>query len=315
VADDVRTPPTAALAGAALAATGAFAYAVTIVIGRRLASAGVASSVGLGVRFTLASIVLLAAAVVLRRPLLPAKGERVAAFLLGAVGYAVESTLFYLGLSEGTAAAVALLFYCYPSLVGVVDAVLSRQWPTRRVAIGLVLSASGAAAVAAGGGDVTISRLGVIWSLAAAISFTAYFVAGERLQRRTDSLTTAAWVAGGAGLSLSVRASLTGGELPDGRWPELVAYGAATGIAFVCMFAALKRIGPSRTAIAMTLEALFAVLLGALVLDERIGPLEMAGGAAILAATALISLGEKRVRGGEPASRVDAPIEREATAP
>jgi drug/metabolite transporter (DMT)-like permease len=56
------------------------------------------------------------------------------------------------------------------------------------------------------------------------------------------------------------------------------------------MFAALRRIGPRRTAIVMTLEAFFAILLAAVFLHEGIGPVQLLGGAAILAATVLTGL-------------------------
>jgi drug/metabolite transporter (DMT)-like permease len=56
------------------------------------------------------------------------------------------------------------------------------------------------------------------------------------------------------------------------------------------MFAGLRRIGPRRTAIVMTLEAVFAIVLAALFLGEGIGPLQLAGGTAILAATILTGL-------------------------
>ncbi|HMC51642.1 MAG TPA: DMT family transporter, partial [Acidimicrobiales bacterium] len=115
----------------------------------------------------------------------------------------------------------------------------------------------------------------------------------------TDPLTTAAWVAGGAALSLLGRGLLTG-ELrsPSGHLPGLVAYGLETAVAFALMFLALARIGASRTSVVMTLEALFAVVLGAAVLGETLTAGQVVGGAAILAATAVIAL--TRVGLGEP---------------
>ncbi|MBV9255827.1 MAG: DMT family transporter, partial [Actinobacteria bacterium] len=62
----------------------------------------------------------------------------------------------------------------------------------------------------------------------------------------------------------------------------------ATASAFTFMFAGLRRIGPSRTSVIMTLEALCAVVLAAIFLGEELRPLQLVGGAGILAATVLI---------------------------
>src|SRR4029077_18621349 len=75
---------------------------------------------------------------------------------------------------------------------------------------------------------------------------------------------------------------------PNGHLLQLLLYGAATASAFALTFAALERIGASRTAGVMTLEAVTAVLLGGLILGERIHLAQLAGGAAILVAAGTI---------------------------
>ena len=54
------------------------------------------------------------------------------------------------------------------------------------------------------------------------------------------------------------------------------------------MFAALARLGARHTSIVMTLEAVFAVGLAALLLGESLGLWQGIGGAALLAATGLV---------------------------
>ncbi|HUR00994.1 MAG TPA: DMT family transporter [Nonomuraea sp.] len=282
------------LVGGGLAASGALAYGVTVVIGRRLATSGLGSAEALGARFTIAALLLLAVVIVTRRPMLPAPGERLRAVLLGGAGYAVESTFFFLALGQGTAAAISLLFYSYPAMVAVSEAAMARRWPSPRLAAAVALSAAGAAAVAASAGRVDVTGLGVVFAFTSAASFTAYLLAGERLMRRTDSLTTGAWVAAGAAASLATRALLTGGiHLRAAHLPELGLYGLATAVAFTCMFAALRRIGPSRTAVVMTLEALCAVVLGRIFLGEVIRPAALGGGVAILAGATVASLSRR----------------------
>lgn len=244
----------------------------------------------LGIRFTSAAVLVLVLLAVLRRPLLPVPGERVRAFLLGCIGYAVESSLFFAGLQRGTAAAVTLLFYAYPSVVTLIELGMGRR-PRPRLLGAIALSAAGTGLVVAAGAEVTITTAGAVFALLSAGSFAVYLLVSHRVIERTDGLTTGAWVALGAGLAQLARAVTTGDLQPvGGHWPEMLLNGLATAAAFGLMFAALRRIGPSPTAVVMTLEAVSAIVLAAIFLDERLSPLQLVGGAAILAATLLVGL-------------------------
>ena len=275
-----------------MAAGAAFAYACTIVCNRKLAEGSLGVTTVLGIRFSLAGVLLIGLLAVRRQPLLPARGERVRAVLLGAIGYTAESTLFFMGLERGTAAAATLLFYAYPSIVTGLEVVSGRHGMDRRTITALALSAVGIMLVVAAGGNVAISTTGIMCSLGAALAFALYFITSDRVLHRTDALTTAAWVAVGAGLSFAARGLVTGSLHRPGahdHWPLLIVNGVATAVAFTLMFAALHRLGPSRTSVVMTLEAFFAVVLSAALLDESIGFLQALGGVAILAAAVLVS--------------------------
>lgn len=276
--------------GVALVAAGAAGYGVTIVLGRVLADDGVGPATALGIRFALAAAFLLGLAVVRRSPLLPAPGERARVFLLGAIVYATESTLFYMALERGTAASAALLFYAYPLMVTVAE--LALRWaPVRpRVLLALAASASGTVLVVAAGDELGISPVGIVCALASAAVFAAYLLACTRFIHRSDQLARAAWVAVGASVASVARGVAAHGlTSPGGHWPVLVVYGAATALAFACMFAGLSRLGASRTAVVMTLEAFVAVALGAAFLGESLVAAQLVGGTAIVAAAAVIA--------------------------
>lgn len=259
-------------------------------VGRSLAKAGLGASTVLGVRFAVAALALaIAAALAGKRPV-PVPGERMAAFLLGAIGYMVESTLFFSGLERGSAAAVSLIFYTFPAMVTVVESVLARRAPGRSTVVALVASAAGAAVVVGAGSSLDITSTGIAFAFGSAASFAAYLMVGHRVVRRTDARITGAWVAGGAAAGFLARGVVTSSLVsPDGRWWQLVVNGLATAGAFGMMFAALKRIGPGPTAVVMTLEAVFAVALAAIFLNEGVNAVQALGGVAVLAAAAVIS--------------------------
>ena len=63
----------------------------------------------------------------------------------------------------------------------------------------------------------------------------------------------------------------------------------STVAAITLYFAGLERIGPTRASTLSTLEPLVTVMLAAIVLGERIAPMQIAGGALILAAVVLLA--------------------------
>ena len=81
------------------------------------------------------------------------------------------------------------------------------------------------------------------------------------------------------------------------QWPQTAAgWLAVVGIALLSTvfaitlyFAGLERIGPVRASTLSTVEPLCTVVLAALVLDESIAPVQLAGGMLILAAAVLIA--------------------------
>lgn len=276
--------------GTLAAAGGAFSYGVTVIVNRTLARRGFGPDATLPIRFGIAAALLLGLLAVMRRPLLPVPGERWRALALGLVGYAVESSLFYRGIQRGTAAAVALLFYSYPALVAAIELVLGRQRFRARLVGPLALSLSGAGLIVASGERVAIEPAGIAFTLASAASFAVYLLVSSSVVRRTDALTNGAWVAAGAALSLFVQGAVTGGlRNPGPSWWLMALNGLATASAFSLMFAALRRLGASLTAVVMTLEALSAVTLGSLILHEPLALVQVLGGAGILAATVLIA--------------------------
>ncbi len=293
----------AAFGGTALAAGGAVSYGVTVVVGRSLADAGLGSATALGIRFGVAALCLLVVLRLRRAPLRPLPGELVRILLLGAIGYTTESTLFYLSLQRGTAAACALLFYAYPAVVAAIELVRGRERPTRATLLALGLSVCGTVLVVASAGEVSISVAGTAFALASAFTYAIYLIIGRELGRRSDSMTAACWVAIGASSSCLVRGLVTSSLTdPRSHLGQLALYGIATALAFSLTFAALARIGTARTAVVSTLEAFSAIVLAAVFLGEGVTVAQMAGGGAILVAAGVIAATSRTgPRGEQPA--------------
>ena len=274
----------------ALALLAALCFGITIALQRWVAKEGVSSATALSLRFTLAGVLMLVSLAILHRPLLPPPGERVQAILFLGVGlYTFESTSFYLALERGTAAAVALLFYLYPAVVTIAEVALGTMRVRRVTIVSLLLALVGGTTVAVGGGRVAISLGGIGFVLASVALFSTYVVAGHRVIPRTDALTAATWTALGAAMGVTViGVGQQALHIPSARALLAIASTAvATAVAFTLFFMVLARLGPSRTAIVMALEAVFGVVLSAIFLSEGLKPLVVVGGVAILAGAVL----------------------------
>ncbi|MBM3497326.1 MAG: DMT family transporter [Armatimonadetes bacterium] len=81
------------------------------------------------------------------------------------------------------------------------------------------------------------------------------------------------------------------------RWPSTPVWGAllltalaATAGGFTVQTAAQRRLPPVRVAILLTMEPVFATLFGWVLAGDRLGPLQLAGGALMIAALLVVSL-------------------------
>lgn len=280
--------------GSAAAAISGVGYAAATVIARSLARDGLGAATVLSIRFGIGGLLLALLVLASGRSLWPARGERLAAALLGTVGYAFEASLFFAGLERGSAAAISVLFYAYPLAVALIEITSGWIRLSTRLAVALAGGAVGTVVVIAAGSEVSVTTAGVVFALGAAGSFALYLLATDRLLVHTDQIVRAAWVSTGAGIGMLLRGLATGGfDSTGGFWPRLIAIGVANAAAFGFLFAALPRIGATRTAVVLNVEPIAAVILGAIFLAETLTPWQLAGGSLVVLAAIVVALPER----------------------
>ncbi|HSH21962.1 MAG TPA: DMT family transporter [Candidatus Caenarcaniphilales bacterium] len=145
-------------------------------------------------------------------------------------------------------------------------------------------------------GGLRIDFVGVGLALFAAVCQAAFILLSARGFRPLRSLHVATYVVAGA-LLVSLLLIVLLGEMPqllhpirDSRsWVWLVAGGVAgAAIPTTALLAGMGLIGPSRAAILMTFEPVVGVALAAVLLGEQPVPLQLVGGACVLAAAAIL---------------------------
>jgi drug/metabolite transporter (DMT)-like permease len=288
----------ARLAGTGFALLSAASFGVMPVLTKVVYADGAGTVGVLSVRFTLAAVALLGLAR-LRRERLPTGRTLVGLLLLGGVGYVTESLTYFLALERISASLTALLLYFYPALVVLLSAVLTRRSP-RPLALACVVAATAGTALTVGrleGGQSS----GVLLGLASALSYSVYIVVSSRVGAGTGAFATSAVVMAGAAVVYDVLAVASGARLPHSptAWSALVGVAlVGTVVAVTAFFAALRRLGPGDTAVVSTAEPVVSVAVAALVLGERLGPLQACGAVLVLLAVVVLARLDPAQAGG-----------------
>lgn len=291
------TSASPAATGTACVVASAVAFGAMAILARIAFASGVDTPTLLALRFAIAAAVMVAISVV-RKVELPSGRTLVVVALLGAVGYGGQAFSFFTALTLAPAGVVALLLYLHPALVALLAAVFLRERLTAVKLVALALALAGtvltiAPALASNGlGGGAGVALGIGFAVAAAVFYSLYIIVGAWIGHRVAAFPVSTVVIASAAGLFIVASLIRGPQWPQGPagWLAVIAIALLSTVAAVTLyFAGLRRIGPTRASTLSTLEPLVTVTLAAIVLGEDIAPVQMAGGALILAAVVLLA--------------------------
>jgi drug/metabolite transporter (DMT)-like permease len=314
------TAPTAAVTsatsnhrrGVALCLLSAVGFGLMAVFAKEAYSDGVSVLTLLALRFTIAAgafwVIVAARRARAASSAPPGRRTILAGLALGAVGYAAQSGGYFGALTRIDASLTALLLYVYPALVFLGALALGRDHVDRRRVVALLLATGGAVLVLAGSGTGDVDALGVALGLGSAFAYAIYILVAHGVTRRIDPFHLSALIATGAATTLWT-AGLVSGSLDLGFEPA--GWGWIAGLSLFCtvvaisaFLAGLPKVGPSTAAIVSTVEPIVSVAMAMLWFGERLGVVQIAGGALVLAAVVLLAV---KVRGRVPAADSAAP--------
>jgi drug/metabolite transporter (DMT)-like permease len=305
--------------GVALCLLSAAAFGLMAIFAKEAYRTGVSVATLLALRFAFAAGVFWAIVAARRAASTPPAPRAVLAGLaLGAIGYAIQAGGYFGALTRIDASLTSLLLYTYPALVFGAALLLGRERADRRRVAALALATAGAGLVLAGGGAGALDPLGVALALSAAVAYSAYILFADRIVGRIDAFLLSALITTGAALSVTA-AGLAGGSLDLGFEPAGWAWIAAlalvsTVVAASAFLIALPDVGPATASIVSTVEPVVTVAMAMLCFGERLGGVQVAGGALVLAAVVLLAA-KVRVRGPAPHTAGAAPARAFATQP
>ena len=248
----------------------------------------------------------------------PALGRRtvLGAIGLGVCGYSLQAGGYFAALQHMSASMTALLLYTYPALVFIGAVALGREQASRVKLGALLLAAGGVALVVAGAGTGSVNTTGVLLAAGAAIAYTTYILVADTLVSGADPFALTAIVATGAFCSVGTFTGASGQvdlHMDATAWVALISLSVVcTVVAITAFFLGLDRVGPSTASIVSTIEPACTVALAAIFFSERLGLVQLLGGALVLSAVVVLQLRPGRVTGGAaPDHAAPAPAARE----
>ena len=286
--------PSAQLQGALLVAASAAAFGALPIFARLAYAAGVDLYGILVPRFAIGAMML--ALIAMARGLHWPRGRTlVAALAMGGLGYTGQSFLYFSALQYADASLVALLLYSFPFIVALLAAVFLHERLDRARIIALGAAGAGLVMTIGGGHG---APLGIALGLGAALVYAVYIIVGSQVLREVDPITSSCVICTAAAISYSLIAIGRGFAGAQTSWPASV-HGwlpvlalavVSTVLAIGAFFAGLQRLGATPTSVLSTLEPVVSVALAALVLNERLGALQLLGGAVIIGTAIWLAL-------------------------
>jgi drug/metabolite transporter (DMT)-like permease len=232
----------------------------------------------------------------------------VVALVLGIV-YLGNSSTYYAALETVSASLAALIVYIYPAIVAVLTLRLGRPLEGRRAWLALGMALLGVILAIGGIPTGTAPPLvGLLQVLASPVIYSIWIVsqarlAGERSDRVGDasddgagSATAAALMMTSTAIGFWVIALATGtpvapGQIPGGAWPGMIAVAVISTFVAIQTFSAGSRlIGAAQASLISTVEPVWTICLAALILGERLGPIQLIGGVLVIGGVILAQL-------------------------
>ena len=227
------------------------------------------------------------------------KGDVVRIALLGVIGFGCYQILWPVALQSIPAGDSALLIAATPVLTALLAMATGADSPNAVKILGAFVSFAGVALVIAAGDGLVLgaSLVGDVLTLIAAACWAVYTVFGAKILQRHSPLVTTTWaiLAGTLFIAPVGIVQLASVDLADIAPVIILAILYAgmlsAGIANVVILHAVKLLGPTRVTALQFLVPPLAVVMAAVFLSEPIRPIQVVGGAVILAGVALLRRG------------------------
>jgi drug/metabolite transporter (DMT)-like permease len=227
------------------------------------------------IRMAISCLVLLLALVILRREWRLPRPLWGRVVLIGLIGYSLSIGAQFIGTKLAGAALGSLITTAAPLVTVALSAFLRIEKVSTWAWIGLALALAGVAVLSGGGGG---SLTGIAWLLVAAVSWGVLGILGGEAVKQSDAALITAWASlvGGIGVLPFIPSELASQGI--GVITPITVLGilylgvVSTAVAFALWVYGVSRAGAVRSGLAYFAQPVVGSLLGALLLNETLGP-------------------------------------------
>jgi drug/metabolite transporter (DMT)-like permease len=244
-----------------------------------------------GVRVALAAVALTAIAL-LRRGAWPSARELATLLAIGGIGNGLYQVLFVEGIARTRASDAALVISAGPAFIALLGWAAGTERVSRRAWVGIALSIAGIGLVVFGGttaapGQSTLLGNGLV--LAGSLCWAIFTVLLKPYTHRIDGVQLSATTMAGGAIALLVVSSPS---IAAADWTAVgplawgaIVYSGIAGlvVAYLFWYRGVRVLGPTRTAMYVNLQPVFALLIAWAVLAERPGIEQLVGAAGVMA--------------------------------
>lgn len=268
------------------------------IFGKWAFASGLSVGAFLTYRFTLAAM-LIWIFLLLFRPdwIRLSRKQTVIAALLGILGYAFFSTLYFQAIEGLSVTLAALLLYTYPFWVNVFSHFFTHDKISKKEALCLFGASTGLVLLL--WGHIEIKHAwAILAGLGSAISYAIYVLLSGRLQKNVRPISSALYVITFGALALGLFHRPNFAELQN-----LTVHQASSilGIALICTIlpltlelAALQKLKGKEVALLMMIEPLTAAIMGALIFHESLSLRQLLGALVIAGSLVLNTISQKK---------------------
>ena len=248
--------------------------------------------------------------------------------LLASIGlgvfYVANTATYYAAIQTVDLSLAALIVYIYPPVVATLALMFGRPLEGRRAWTALGMAVLGVA-LAVGGIDPAAQppTAGLLLIIASPLLYSVWIIlaarhSGERSDRvgsdaddgANASVIGAVMLSSTAAVywavNLAIGHPVLPAEIPSDAWPGILAVGVLAGFVPVLTFyAGTQRIGAAQASLVSTVEPLWTIVAASIIYDERLGPVQLVGGALILGGVLLSQTRGQRAGKAETATARD----------
>lgn len=230
------------------------------------------------------------------------EGKRLLSFLLLGLFFGISSLLYFTAITMIPVPVATLLIYTAPAFVVIISVLIGDERITLNKLISLAIASVGLFLVLDLSVD-TVNWKGILIGLGGGFFYSLFVVGGNRFTAGSNPLLATAYTFPATflfHLIVSVISNQLDLSLPPLVWGYgvlIALFGSAVGIGF--LYKAIQLIGASKTSIIAIMEPVVAIVLAAIIFNERMTLLQLIGGALIIGAIVIINLSKAETNSEE----------------